>query len=173
MNVLSLFDGISCGRMALDRQGFKDIKYFASEIDEAAVKGAKALFPDTTHLGSVLDVKASDLPPIDLLIGGSPCQSFSRSGDGSGFDGSSKLFWEYVRLLREIQEYNPNVKFLLENVVMKKEWEQIITDARETSRKHFETKMKELDKEIAGAGKKLEKQISVFSRKMKEIFING
>lgn len=128
MNVLSLFDGISCGRMALDRQGFKDIKYFASEIDEAAVKGAKALFPDTTHLGSVLDVKASDLPPIDLLIGGSPCQSFSRSGDGSGFDGSSKLFWEYVRLLREIQEYNPDVKFLLENVVMKKEWEQIITD---------------------------------------------
>lgn len=130
MNVLSVFDGISCGRMALERVGFNaTVNYFASEIDEAAIKGAKVLYPDTVHLGSVLDVKASDLPVIiDLFIGGSPCQSFSRSGDGSGFDGSSKLFWEWLRLLKEIQSYNPDVKFLLENVVMKKEWEQIITD---------------------------------------------
>jgi DNA (cytosine-5)-methyltransferase 3A len=128
MNVLSVFDGISCGRMALDRLNIDVTNYFASEINESAVKGAKALYPSTKHLGSVLDVKASDLPPIDLFIGGSPCQSFSRSGDGSGFDGSSKLFWEWLRLLKEIQSYNPDVKFLLENVVMKKEWEQIITD---------------------------------------------
>lgn len=128
MNVLSLFDGISCGRMALAKRGIEVTNYFASEVDQHAIVGAKALFPDTKHIGSVLDVKASDLPPIDLLIGGSPCQSFSRSGDGSGFDGSSRLFWEYVRLLKEIRQYNPNLKFLLENVVMKKEWEQIITD---------------------------------------------
>lgn len=128
MNVLSVFDGISCGRMALDRLNIKVTNYFASEINQSAIAGAKALYPNTQHLGSVLDVKASDLPPIDLFIGGSPCQSFSRSGDGSGFDGSSKLFWEWLRLLKEIQAYNPDVKFLLENVVMKKEWEQIITD---------------------------------------------
>ena len=128
MNVLSVFDGISCGRMALDRLNIEVTNYFASEINESAIKGAKALYPNTKHLGSVLDVKASDIPPIDLFIGGSPCQSFSRSGDGSGFDGSSKLFWEWLRLLKEIQSYNPDVKFLLENVVMKKEWEQIITD---------------------------------------------
>lgn len=128
MNVLSLFDGISCGRMALDRLNINVTNYFASEVNESAIRGAKALYPDTKHIGSVLDVKAKDLPKIDLLIGGSPCQSFSRSGDGSGFDGSSRLFWEWVRLLREIQSYNPNVKFLLENVVMKKEWEDIITN---------------------------------------------
>jgi site-specific DNA-cytosine methylase len=127
MNVLSLFDGISCGRMALDRLNITITNYFASEVDESAIRGAKALYPSTKHIGSVLDVKAKDLPPIDLLIGGSPCQSFSRSGDGSGFDGSSKLFWEWVRLLKEVRQYNPNVKFLLENVVMKKEWEDIIS----------------------------------------------
>ena len=123
MNVLSLFDGISCGRLALESAGINVNHYYACEINKSAIKGAKAMFPSTTHLGSVTDVSAKDLPNIDLIIGGSPCQSFSRSGDGSGFDGSSKLFWEYVRLLEEIQEYNPNVKFLLENVVMKKEWE--------------------------------------------------
>jgi len=127
MNVLSLFDGISCGRMALDRLNINVTNYFASEVDESAIRGARVLYPSTKHIGSVLDVKAKDLPQIDLLIGGSPCQSFSRSGDGSGFDGSSKLFWEWVRLLKEIREYNPNVKFLLENVLMKKEWEDIIS----------------------------------------------
>jgi DNA (cytosine-5)-methyltransferase 3A len=129
MNVLSLFDGISAGRMALERNGIKVDNYYASEIDKNAIKGAKNLFPSTIHLGSVLDVTHADFYEIDLLIGGSPCQSFSRSGDGSGFDGSSKLFWEYVRLLNEVRERNPDVKFLLENVVMKKEWEQVITDA--------------------------------------------
>ena len=129
MNVLSLFDGISAGRMALERNGIKVDNYFASEIDKNAIKGAKNLFPTTYHVGSVVDLVADDLPTIDLLIGGSPCQSFSRSGDGSGFDGSSKLFFEYIRLLEEVRYHNPNVKFLLENVVMKKEWEQVITDA--------------------------------------------
>ena len=130
MNVLSLFDGISAGRMALERNGIKVDNYFASEIDENAIKGARSLYSTTYHVGSVVDLVADDLPRmIDLLIGGSPCQSFSRSGDGSGFDGSSKLFFEYVRLLKEVRAINPDVKFLLENVVMKKEWEQVITDA--------------------------------------------
>jgi DNA (cytosine-5)-methyltransferase 3A len=129
MNVSSLFDGISAGRMALERNGIKVDNYFASEIDNNAIKGAKNLFPTTHHVGNVINVVADVLPTIDLLIGGSPCQSFSRSGDGSGFDGSSKLFFEYVRLLEEVRAINPDVKFLLENVVMKKEWEQVITDA--------------------------------------------
>ena len=128
MNVLSLFDGISCGRLALEEVGIHIDKYFACEIDKNAIKGAKAMFPSTEHLGSVTDVKATDLPKIDLIIGGSPCQSFSRSGDGSGFDGSSKLFWEYVRLLEEVRAINPNAKFLLENVVMKQEWSDIISE---------------------------------------------
>lgn len=142
MNVLSLFDGMSCGQIALERAGIKVDNYFASEIDKQAMSVAKALCPNTKFIGSVLDVSASKLPEIDLLVGGSPCQSFSRSGDGTGFKGKSGLFWEYVRVLREVQETNPNVKFLLENVVMKKEWENIITTALgvspiEIDSKHF------------------------------------
>ena len=123
-NVLSLFDGMSCGQLALDTLGIKVNNYFASEIDEHAIKIAKKNYPNTKHIGSVLDVRGSDLPRIDLLIGGSPCQSFSNAGDGSGMEGKSKLFWEFVRVLKET---NPTY-FLLENVKMKKEWEKIITD---------------------------------------------
>ena len=123
-NVLSLFDGMSCGQLALDTLGIKVNNYFASEIDQYAMQIAKKNYPDTKHLGSVLDVKGSDLPRIDLLIGGSPCQSFSNAGDGSGLDGKSKLFWEFVRVLKETKP----TYFLLENVKMKKEWEKIITD---------------------------------------------
>jgi len=124
MNVLSLFDGMSCGQIALNRLGIKYDNYFASEIDKYAIKVAKNNYPNTTHLGCVTNVKGIELPTIDLLIGGSPCQSFSRAGDGSGFDGKSKLFWEYVRILEETK---PKY-FLLENVVMRKEWENIITE---------------------------------------------
>lgn len=123
-NVLSLFDGMSCGQLALDTLGIKVNNYFASEIDSYAMQIAKKNYPDTKHIGSVLDVKGSDLPRIDLLIGGSPCQSFSNAGDGSGLDGKSKLFWEFVRVLKETKP----TYFLLENVKMKKEWEKIITD---------------------------------------------
>ena len=123
-NVLSLFDGMSCGQLALDNLGIKVNNYFASEIDPYAMQIAKKNYPDTKHIGSVLDVKGSDLPRIDLLIGGSPCQSFSNAGDGSGLDGKSKLFWEFVRVLKETKP----TYFLLENVKMKKEWEKIITD---------------------------------------------
>ena len=123
-NVLSLFDGMSCGQLALDTLGVKVGNYFASEIDSHAIRIAKKNYPNTKHIGSVLDVKGSDLPRIDLLIGGSPCQSFSNAGDGSGMDGKSKLFWEFVRVLKETKP----TYFLLENVKMKKELEKIITD---------------------------------------------
>jgi len=125
MNVLSLFDGMSCGQIALDKLGIKVDNYFASEIDKYAIQVTQNNYPETKQIGSVTEVKGKDLPKIDLLFGGSPCQSFSVAGNGKGFNGKSGLFWEYVRVLKEVK---PKY-FLLENVVMKKEWEQVITDA--------------------------------------------
>jgi DNA (cytosine-5)-methyltransferase 3A len=125
INVLSLFDGMSCGQIALNKLGIKYDKYFASEIDKDAIKVTLNNYPNTIQIGSVLDVKGSNLPKIDLLFGGSPCQSFSKAGNGTGFDGSSKLFWEYVRILEEVKP----TYFLLENVIMKKELEDVITEA--------------------------------------------
>jgi DNA (cytosine-5)-methyltransferase 3A len=124
MNVLSLFDGISCGQLALQRAGIKYDKYYASEIDKHAIKITQHHFTNTIQLGSVVGLDTSTLPKIDLVFGGSPCQSFSRSGDNTGFDGKSGLFWEFIRVLNEVK---PKY-FLLENVVMKKEWENIITE---------------------------------------------
>lgn len=124
MNVLSLFDGMSCGRIALERANIKVDSYYASEIDNYAIQIAKKNYPDTIHIGSVADVKASDLPKIDLLIGGSPCQGFSFAGKQLNFkDERSKLFFEFVRLLEECK---PKY-FLLENVKMKKEYQDVIT----------------------------------------------
>jgi len=125
MNVLSLFDGLSCGQIALNRVGIKYEKYYASEIDKHAIKVTQHNHPNTIQLGSITELKGSDLPKIDLLFGGSPCQSFSSAGTRSGFDGKSGLFWEYVRVLNEVKP----TYFLLENVVMKKEWEDVITEA--------------------------------------------
>lgn len=125
MNVLSLFDGMSCGRLALDRSGIKIDSYYASEIDKYAIKVAKHNYPDTIHLGDVTQIKVPDLPKIDLLIGGSPCQGFSFAGKQLNFDDPrSKLFFEYVRLLKET---NPTY-FLLENVKMKKEFQDVISE---------------------------------------------
>jgi len=125
MNVLSLFDGMSCGQIALNRAGIKYDNYFASEIDKPAIKVTMANYPNTVQLGNVLDVKSENLPKIDLLIGGSPCQGFSFAGKQLNFeDERSKLFFEYVRLLREC---NPKY-FLLENVKMKKEYQDIISE---------------------------------------------
>lgn len=123
-NVLSLFDGMSCGQVALNRAGIHYDNYYASEIEEPSMKVTGHNFPNTIQVGDVTKLKASDLPRIDLLIGGSPCQSFSNAGNGKGFDGESGLFWEYVRLLRELK---PKY-FLLENVKMKKEWQDIISN---------------------------------------------
>lgn len=124
MNVLSLFDGMSCGQIALNRCGIKYDNYFASEIDKYAIKVTQSNYPNTKQLGSIIEIDGTKLPKIDLLFGGSPCQSFSSAGNGTGFDGKSKLFWEFARILKEtVPTY-----FLLENVVMKKEWEQVITE---------------------------------------------
>jgi DNA-cytosine methyltransferase len=128
LNVLSLFDGLSCGQIALGKAGKKVDQYYASEIDKYAIQVTQKNYPGTIQLGDVTAVKADDLPVIDLLIGGSPCQGFSNAGDLLNFnDPRSKLFFEYVRLLKEIRVKNPDVKFLLENVKMKQEWQNIIT----------------------------------------------
>ena len=125
MNVLSLFDGMSCGRIALDRLGIPVDKYYASEIDKFAIQVSEANYPDIIRLGDVCDVKAEDLPKIDLLIAGSPCQGFSFAGKQLAFDDPrSALFFEFVRLLKECK---PKY-FLLENVRMKKEYLQVISE---------------------------------------------
>ena len=125
MNVLSLFDGMSCGRIALERVGIKVNKYYASEIDKHAIKVTQHNYPDTIQLGSVTEIKVTDLPQIDLLIGGSPCQGFSFAGKGLNFeDPRSKLFFEFTRLLKECK---PKY-FLLENVKMKQEFQDIINE---------------------------------------------
>jgi DNA-cytosine methyltransferase len=129
LRVLSLFDGMSCGQIALERQGIKVAEYYASEIDKNAIKVAKHNYSNTIHIGDVTKVFAKDLPKIDLLIGGSPCQGFSFAGKQLAFDDPrSVLFFEFVRLWNEIKEINPNAKFLLENVRMKKEHEKVISD---------------------------------------------
>ena len=149
LNILSLFDGISCGQLALQRAGILVDNYFASEVDKNAIKSTQYNWPNTIQLGSVVDVNPNILPKINLLIGGSPCQSFSFSGKQNGmstidnqdivnldqylelkdkgfqFDGYSYLFWEYVRLLKDIK---PDY-FLLENVKMSKKWEKVISVA--------------------------------------------
>ena len=129
LNVLSLFDGISSGQLALQKAGIKVDNYYASEIEKASIKVTQANFPDTVQLGDVCKVKVDNLPTIDLLLAGSPCQSFSPTvSNNTGFDGKSKLFFEFVRILKECNEKNGGkTKFLLENVRMKKEWEDVIT----------------------------------------------
>jgi len=149
MNVLSLFDGMSCGQQALDRLGIKVDNYFASEIDKYAIQVTMANYPNTIQLGSVVNVDGYSLPKIDLLLGGSPCQSFSFAGkrkgmstkceteiltlehylelkaEGYEFEGQSYLFWEYMRLLNECK---PKY-FLLENVEMGEKWEKVLSKA--------------------------------------------
>jgi len=123
MNVLSLFDGISCARIALDKLDIPITNYYASEIDKYAIKVAKENYPHIIHLGDIRDIKSSDLPKIDLLIGGSPCQDLSNAQNGLGLKGEkSRLFYEYVRLYKEL---NPKY-FLLENV--KNKWGYLMSE---------------------------------------------
>lgn len=125
MNILSLFDGISCAQLALQRSKLKVKTYFASEIDQYATHITQSHFPRTIQLGDVRTIKAESLPKIDLLIGGSPCQGFSRAGKELNFsDSRSQLFFEYVRLLREVKP----TYFILENVKMRNEWISIISE---------------------------------------------
>ena len=124
INVLSLFDGMSCGQIALQKLGVKVKNYFAAEIDKYAIHVTKQNFPETIHIGDVTKIDATLFPKIDLLIGGSPCQGFSFAGKGLNFDDPrSKLFFEFVRIKNEC---NPTY-FLLENVKMKYEHELVIS----------------------------------------------
>jgi DNA-cytosine methyltransferase len=124
MNVLSLFDGMSCGQIALNKIGVKVDNYFASEIDKYAIKVAQSNYPNTIQVGSVEFINGANFPKIDLLIGGSPCQGFSFAGKQLNFDDPrSRLFFEFVRVLKETK---PKY-FLLENVKMKKEYQDIIS----------------------------------------------
>ena len=153
INVLSLFDGMSCGQIALKELGIIPNIYYASEIDKHAIAQTQLNFPNTIQLGSVVDVDVTKLEHIDLILGGSPCQSFSFAGKRKGistkreieiirieqylelkeqgfeFEGQSYLFWEYMRILTDIRKYNPDVKFLLENVEMGAKWERVLSQA--------------------------------------------
>ena len=150
-NILSLFDGISCGKLALDRIGIGYENYYASEIDKYAIAITKYNFPDTIFVGDVRNLNGKDFDNVDLIMGGSPCQSFSFSGKRQGmitktkievttleqylelkeqkfdFEGQSYLFWEFARLLKEIKPR----WFLLENVRMAKKWKDVITNTLE------------------------------------------
>lgn len=152
MNVLSLFDGMSCGQIALAELDIPIDKYYASEIDKYAIKFTMQNFPDTIQLGDVRELEIDKLDKIDLLIGGSPCQSLSFAGKRKGlstkegidifdletylelkengfeFEGQSYLFWEYIRILNELLERGDNPKFFLENVEMGKKWESVFSE---------------------------------------------
>lgn len=130
MKVLSLFDGISCGMVALERAGITVDAYYASEIDKNAIAISQKNYPNIIRLGDVTKWREWNIPwsEIELLIGGSPCQGFSFAGKQFNFnDTRSKLFFEFVYILNHIRKHNPNVKFLLENVNMKAEWQDVIS----------------------------------------------
>lgn len=152
MNVLSLFDGMSCGRITLSELGIPVEKYYASEVDKFAIKATMQNFPDTIQLGDVRELEVSRLDKIDLIIGGSPCTNLSMSGKRKGlstkegmevldlqtylelkengfeFEGQSYLFWEYIRIYHELIERGDNPKFFLENVEMGKKWESVFNE---------------------------------------------
>lgn len=130
INVLSLFDGMSCGQIALERANVTVNSYFASEIKKHAIGVTQYNYPDTIQLGDVRDIDTRVLPRIDLLIGGSPCQDFSRgNAKRLGLKGDkSSLFYQYIRIYEELKKINPNLKFLLENVVMPVEDESLFNE---------------------------------------------
>jgi DNA-cytosine methyltransferase len=134
MNVLSLFDGMSCGQIALNRIGVTPGKYYAAEIDKYAIKVTQANYPNTIQLGSVTEWREWDLDwsTIDLVSGGFPCQAWSMAGKQLGDkDDRGMLFWVMLDIIKHAKQANPKIKFLIENVKMKKEFEDYITDHTE------------------------------------------
>lgn len=130
MNVLSLFDGMSCGRVALNRLGIVVDNYFASEIDEYAIKVAQNNFPDTIQLGDVLNWEKWDIDwsSIDIVMGGMPCQSWSIAGKQLGErDERGRLFFVMLDIIKKVMDNNPDAYYLIENVKMKREFEEYIT----------------------------------------------
>jgi site-specific DNA-cytosine methylase len=130
MNVLSLFDGVSAGQVALNKAGIKIDNYYSSEIDRYAIQVTTKNYPNTNQLGDISNWRDWDIDfsKIDLVIGGSPCQGFSFAGKQLNFkDERSKLFFEYVNILNHIRLLNPSVKFLLENVRMKQQYQDVIS----------------------------------------------
>lgn len=129
-NVLSLFDGISCGQIALERAGVKVDNYFASEIKPHAIKCASENYPKTIQLGDVEKIEVNELPIIHLIIGGSPCKGISRlNKNQEGLKHKeSKLFWVYVDILQKLKAKNPHIKFLLENTHGNKDATDTITE---------------------------------------------
>jgi DNA-cytosine methyltransferase len=153
MNLLSLFNGMSCSKMAFDELNIPISKFYVSEIDKYANKLTSYLYPEAIHLGSVVDVDVTKLDKIDFIAAGSPCQSFSFAGKRKGmatkceeeilslekylnlksqgfeFEGQSYLFWEFIRIYNDCKKINPEVKFLLENVEMGEKWEKVLSKA--------------------------------------------
>ena len=157
LRVLSLFDGMSCGQIALRELGIPVAAYYASEVDKFAIQQTQLNFPDTVQLGDVrnidVDKLCDEVGEFDLLLAGSPCQSFSVAGKRVGmktkenmeiltlgqyldlkeagfeFEGQSYLFWEFMRVLTALRRRNPNIMFLLENVEMGKKWERVLSEA--------------------------------------------
>ena len=130
MNVLSLFDGMSCGQIALERAGLKVNKYYASEIDKYAIKVTQSNYPNTVQLGDIINWRKWDIDwsSIDLVTGGFPCQAWSVAGKELGDkDKRGMLFWTMLDIIKTILTHNPKAKFLIENVKMKKEFEEYIT----------------------------------------------
>ena len=130
MNVLSLFDGMSCGQLALTELGISYNNYFASEIDKWAIKVTQHNYPNTQQLGDVNNWEEWDIDwgSIDLVLAGSPCQGFSVAGKGLAFDDPrSALFFKFIDVWGCVLKHNPKAKFLLENVRMKREFQDVIT----------------------------------------------
>lgn len=132
MVVLSLFDGMSCGQIALRELGLPIAHYYASEVDKHAIAQTQLNFPSTIQLGDVEQWRnwgGIDWGGIDLILAGSPCQGFSLAGKMLGLeDHRSRLFWVFVEILQHVRQHNPNVRYLLENVRMKPEHERIISE---------------------------------------------
>jgi DNA (cytosine-5)-methyltransferase 3A len=131
MKVLSLCDGMSCGQIALVEAGIKYSSYYASEIDRHCIKQTQLNFPDTVQLGDIESWKKWDIEwkDISLVLAGTPCTGFSAMGKHLNFeDPQSRLFWVFADILRQVRKFNPEVLFLFENVMMKKEYRRIISE---------------------------------------------